>query len=231
MTDPQTASPSPRNLEGPIFVTGIIVWALVGLELILVYLASPAQARAVATGLVAELAGGREAGVPVALAAGADPWLVWLTSFLQDLGTAFLSFPIFLYLLHKYHDSDLYIMRRIRLVEEKAAEHRRYVTRWGPLGIGLFMLIPFLVNGPYVALVLGRLAGIRTRRLLAPVVVATIVTAGIWVLFFDQMLALLDGVHPQIGWIIAGFAVVAVLILAGVDFWKDHQRIRSDEEE
>ncbi len=225
MENPQ--SKIPRRLEGPIFIAGLAVWALVGLELILIYIASPDQARAVATGLVAELAGGREAGIPVAIAAGANPWLVWLTSVLQDLGTAFLSYPIFLYILHRFHESDRYLMRRIRLIEEKAAEHRKYVNRWGPLGLGIFMLLPFLVNGPYIALVLGRLAGLRTARMLAPVIIATIVTAAIWTFAFDQLIALLDGVHPQIGWILAGFAAAMVFILAGIDFWRDHKRVQN----
>ncbi len=227
MTTAPTPSP-PRTLERPIFIAGLAIWAVIGAGLILLRLASPLQARAVASGLVAELAGGREAGIPVALALGANPWFVWPTSFLQDLGTAFVSYPIFLYVLHRYHDSDRYVMRRIRLIEEKAEAHEGYVKRWGPVGIGLFMLVPFLVNGPYIALILGRLAGIRTRELLAPVIVATIVTAAIWTFFFDQLLALLLTVHPQIGWIIAGAAAAVVLSLAAIDFWRDHQRVRSD---
>lgn len=229
MTTSQTSTKSTaqqrrQHRELQLFAAGVAVWLLLGTGLLLLALASPAQARAVLSGLFAELAAGREAGIPVALAAGASPWFVWPTSVLQDLGTALVSYPIFLYLLHRYRDSDRYLMRRLRALQKKAAANRPFVRRWGPLGLGLFMLIPFLVNGPFVALIMGRLAGIRTGLMLGPVVVATVITAGMWTFFFDALISLLDAVHPQIGWIVAGVAVSVVAALALTDFLRERSR-------
>lgn len=236
-TTPTSTTPTPSepasqpHRELHLLAAGCILWLLLASGILLLALANPEQARAVTAGLVAELLGGREAGIPVGLAAGASPWFVWPVSAAQDMGTALLSYPVFLYLLHRYQDSDRYVMRRLRAMQRKAAEHEAFVHRWGPLGIGLFMLVPFLVNGPFIGLVLGRLTGIRTQHLLGPVVAATIITAGLWTFFFDALIQLLDVVHPHIGWILAGAAVGIVAVLGIVDFareWRTHRNASAD---
>lgn len=202
---------------------GIAVWLVLGMQFAALWIGWREQAIAMAIALPAELLTGREGGLPAGLAAGYHPLLAWETSVLQDLGTAFLAYPFFLHLIHKHADSDRYMMRRLRRIEAKAAEHQRYVHRWGPLGISLFMLIPFLVNGPFIALVLGRLGGIRTKYLLAPVIATTVIVAGAWTFFLDAMLSLLDRVHPHLGWWAAGLAAGVVLLLTAIDFWREHR--------
>lgn len=212
-----------------LFVAGLAVWAVLAAQLIVLSIVAPEQARGMAAGLGAELLTGREGGVPVGLAAGAHPLLVWQTSFLQDIGTALLGYPLFLWALHKHHDKDWYVMRRLRLIEAKAGEHERFVERWGPIGLGAFMLLPFLVNGPFIAMVIGRLAGIPTKRLLLPVIVATVVTAAAWVFFFDTMFGLLNAVDDRL---VTGLVVVAVsvVVLIGVvDFVRDHRAMKARE--
>lgn len=229
-TTPASPTPTPiKHRERELLIAGTLLWLALGTFIALVWLADAAQARALMAGLLAELAAGREAGIPVGLAAGASPWLVWPVSASQDLGTALLGYPVFLYLLHRFQDSDRYLMRRLRSIETKAAKNKAYIEKWGPIGVGLFMLIPFLVNGPYIALVLGRLAGIRTPRLIAPVVVATIVTAGLWTFFFDRLMALLENVHPDTGWYVAGGTATVVVTVGIADFIREtlHERNRS----
>jgi hypothetical protein len=116
---------------------------------------------------------------------------------------------------------------RIRRFEAAAERHEKYVRRWGPLGVFTFMLMPFLVNGPLVGLLVGRIAGIRTRHLLLPVVGATAVGAGAWTFFYDRMLGLARGLHPSLPrWVATG--TVGVIVLLGVvDLvrgWRAHRR-------
>lgn len=208
-----------------IFLAGVALWAALGLEFALLAVLAPEQAKALAAGVGTELAAGREAGVPVGLEQGAHPLLVWQASVTQDLATAFSSYPVFLWLLHRYHDSDRYVMRRLRRIEDAAADHEAYVERWGPIGIAVFMLLPFLVNGPFIGLVVGRLTGIHTRRLILPVVVATIVTAGLWTFFFDGLIRLAGTFLPAAGTWIAGLAVAIVVVLGVIDFVREHRQM------
>lgn len=213
-------------LERPLFTVGLAIWLFLAVQLALLATLWPEQGRAMAIGLSAELLTGREGGLPAALQAGYHPMLAWETSVLQDFGTAFLGYPVFLYALHRYYDRDVYLMRRLRRIEQKAAQHQGYVHRWGPLGIAVFMLIPFLVNGPFIGLVLGRLTGIHTRDLLAPVIVATIVVAGAWTFFVDAMLDVLEAVDPRLGWWAAALAVAVVVVLGIIDFAREHRHAR-----
>lgn len=207
-----------------LLVAGGFIWLALAMQFLLLVLFWPAQAGPMVIGLTAELLTGREGGLPAGLAAGYHPMLAWVTSFMQDLGTALLGYPVFLWLLHHYHDRDWYLMRRLRAIEAKAAAHQKYVERWGPFGIGAFMLVPFLVNGPFIGLIVGRIAGIPSRKLLGPVIIATIVTAAIWTFFIDQMLRLLESVDPRLGYVSAGLAVWVVLMLGIWDYMREGKK-------
>lgn len=219
-----------RPIEVQLIGFGLYCWSLLVALILALFLFDPLQARGLLAGVGAELISGREGGVPVGLAAGAHALFVWQGSFLQDFGTAFTGYPIFLYFLHKYHDKDWYIMRKLRRMEDAAQENETYVKRWGPMGIGAFMLVPFLVNGPFVGLVVGRMAGIRTQKLLPIVVGATIITAAAWTFAFDAMIQFADQFDPRFGYWIAGAAITVVLLLGVIDFIKEHNEIIDEEE-
>lgn len=216
---------SPRSL----IAVGLTCWVLIGGLFILLFLFD-ANPGAFAAGIGAELASGREGGIPVGLAAGAHPIMVWLGSFLQDLGTAFIGFPMFLWFIHKYHEKDWYLMRKLRRMEAKASSHQAFVDRWGPIGIGAFMMVPFLVNGPFVGLILGRISGIPTQKLLPVVVASTILTAALWTFFFDAMLNLVARVDSRLGLWFALGALGVVLLLGAIDFAKEHKALTDEEE-
>lgn len=214
------------RFEGRIWSAGLALIGFLVLEFLLIRVLWAEAFEALLVGLGAEIAAGREAGIPVAIAAGAPRVLVWQVSFTQDLAGAMFGFPIFLLLLERYHDRDNVLMRRVRRIEAAAERHRKAVHRWGPVGLGVFMLLPFLVNGPFIALILGRLAGMRRREVLWSVIAATILTAAAWTYFFDRMHALATRVDDRFGWVIAGVAVLVVVLLAVVDLIRDRRRPR-----
>ncbi len=227
------SQPITARIEGRIWLSGVALLLLLGLEFLLVFVLWPEKVQALVLGLIAEVLTGREGGIPVGIAAGAPRFLIWQVSFTQDIAGALFAYPLFLLLLHRYHDRNNALMRRVRLIEAAADRHQAYVHRWGPLGLAVFMLVPFLVNGPLVAMIVGRLAGMRTRDVLPPVVVATIIVAAAWTYFFDRMNRLATAVDPRLGWGIALVAVVVVVGLAGLDFLRDlraQRRIRMDGE-
>ncbi len=216
-----------RRGEGQLWFAGLLLWAIVIAEIVIAWLASPPAGRAMTYGVLAEVFTGRESGIPIALAAGVPRLIVFQISATQDIGSALLVYPLFLLAIHRWHEADNYFMRRLRNIEEIASRHSQYVHRWGPLGIAAFMLVPFLVNGPMVGLVLGRLAGIYTRHTLPAVIGATIIAAAAWTFAFDAMIRLGETVDPRAGWIIAGITVAIVLALAAIDYLRDARRQRA----
>jgi uncharacterized membrane protein len=208
-------------------VAGLVLLGSLVVQTLLIGVVDPHLARVLAGAAVTEAFAGREGGIPVGLAQGAPRILVFQYSAMQDLGTAFLVYPLFLRLIHRTGGEDGFFVGRIRRIEAAAERHEQYVRRWGPLGVFLFMLLPFLVNGPLVGLLAGRIAGIRTRHLLLPVIGATVVGAGAWTFFYDRMLGLARGLHPSLPrWVAA--ATVGVIVLLGVANlvrgWRTHRR-------
>lgn len=209
--------------ERVLFLVALLLLGLLVVETVLIALVSAELARAIVSAVATEVVAGREGGIPVALSGGVPPLIAFQYSVSQDLAWAFLVYPLFLRFIHRYRDHPNVFARRLRRIEDSALEHEAYVERWGPMGVFLFMLLPFLVNGPLVGLVLGRLGGIRTRNLLLPVVAASVVASGAWTFLYDRMFAFADAFDPRLGrWIALG--VVGVLVgIALVDLIRDRR--------
>lgn len=220
-----------RRGEGQIWFAGLMLWALLLVEVVAAWLADARVGRGMAIGIAAEIVFGREGGIPVALQGGVPRFLVFQTSATQDIASALVIYPLFLLALHHWHERDNYLMRRVRRIEAVAARHETYVHRWGPLGIAVFMLMPFVVNGPMVGLIVGRLAGIYTRHVLPAVVIATVISAAAWTFFFDAMIVFAERFDGRGGLYVVGFMVLVVLSLASVDYLRERrQRTLEDDE-
>jgi hypothetical protein len=103
------------------------------------------------------------------------------------------------------------VLDRMRRIQADADQHRGLVRKLGGFGIFLFMLVPFLVNGPLVGAVAGRLTGMRTVDLIVPVVAATVIAAVAWTYFYDQVLGLAGDMHPLLPPILTAIIVGLVL--------------------
>ena len=204
-----------RSNEGAIFLVGVATSLSLIAEMVVLWLASPVVARQILQGLVAELFLGREGGLPLALQSGAPSWLVAQISLTQDIAMVCLLYPAFLWTLHHYHDRDNAFMRRLRRIEAAADRHQAYVHRWGPFGLFLFMLVPFLVNGPVVGSVLGRLCGLRTRDLLLPVFAATAIASFAWTYGYSALFQAADLLDKRLQlWITLGVIAILILLVA-----------------
>lgn len=202
---------SSRIVSLRIVLVGAILLSAVFVELALVTYLWPGTGAALWQGLVVEMFTGREAGIPISLGGGAPAWAVAQISATQDLGVVCLAYPAFLWALHRFEHKDNFVMRRLRRLQAHAVKHRAFVHRWGPLGIFAFMLVPFLVNGPLLGAAMGRLAGIATRWLIAPVVGATILAALGWTYAYDTLFRFVADLDPRIPPILTA-AIVVLLV-------------------
>jgi uncharacterized membrane protein len=206
---------SSRALEIRIIVVGCVLLAAVLVELALATYIWPEAGQALWRGLVVEMFSGREAGIPLSLEGGAPPWVVAQVSAAQDIGVVCLAYPAFLWALHRYRDRDNFIMRRLRRLQAHAVKHRKFVHRWGPFGVFLFMLVPFLINGPLLGAAVGRVAGIATKWLILPVVAATVIAALAWTYAYDLVFSLIEGLDPRIPPVLT-LAIVGSLVAWGI---------------
>jgi uncharacterized membrane protein len=186
------------GLERFMFMAGATLLLAVVAEALAVTLLWPSTGGALWRALAVEVVVGREAAFPIALGGGVPAPLLVQVSATQDIGIFCILFPLFLRLMHRRGDSPGWLMTRLRKVQEAAQHHRGFANRWGPWGVFAFMLVPFLVNGPLVGGVMGRLAGIPTKSLLLPVAASTVVAAFAWTYLYDGMLRLAGDLHPAL---------------------------------
>lgn len=127
--------------------------------------------------MLAELVTGREAAIPLALAAGTPAWLVAATSIAQNLALAALLVPLARQSIGTL-GGDTFVARFMRALQETATQRlQRGRSTWG---LFAFMLVPFVANGPVLAGMIGNLAGLAPRRIVAAVVPAVVITATAW---------------------------------------------------
>lgn len=203
-----------RGLERFLLLLGVVLLAAVLAELILLTVAFPSQGMALWRAVAVEMVAGREAAIPIALGGGVPRWMVAQVSATQDIGVVCLAYPLFLRMMHHFRDRENWLMTRLRRIQKDADEHRGVVHRWGGFGIFLFMLVPFLVNGPLVGAIAGRLTGLNTRDLMLPVVAATVISAVAWTYFYDAVLRLAGDFHPLLPPILT--AVIVGLVIGSL---------------
>lgn len=220
-----------RNLEGRIIVAGTFLLGFVMFELIILSFADRAAAAAMWRGLAIEMVIGREAGIPASLSGGAPRWLVAQVSATQDLGVVCLAFPAFLWAVAYFRNrkrGEGWLMRRLLRLQRKALAHEKFTRRWGPLGVFVFMLVPFLVNGPLLGAIAGRVAGIKAKDLILPIVAATVVAALAWTYAYDAVFDAVGGIDPRIPPLATAAIVCALLSWSVIGEWREGRAAKAD---
>lgn len=200
-----------RGLEKLLLLGGAGLLGLVVVELTFLTVTSPETGLTMWRAVGIEMVLGREAAIPTALQSDAPRWLVAQVSATQDLGVFCLAYPLFLRLMARRQHRGGWLTVRLQRIQADAQKRRGIVRRLGGFGVFLFMLVPFLVNGPLVGGVAGRLAGLRTSDVLLPVVASTCIAAVAWTYFYDQVLGLAGDLHPALPYVLT-FAVVGLVL-------------------
>lgn len=166
-----------------VFRSGLLLALVTLLQLALALVMNPRSGTGLGAMMAAELVTGREAAVPLALAQGVPPWWIAAASITQNLALAALIVPAAMTAVEATEQGTGPMARFLRRTHAGADKSRhRASSAWG---IFVFMLIPFLANGPIIAGLLGRLIGVDARRLITAVVAAVIITATAWAWAFS----------------------------------------------
>ncbi|MHB1260126.1 MAG: small multi-drug export protein [Thermoplasmatota archaeon] len=176
------------------------------------YAVEPRWAAGLLAAMGAELVTGREAAIPLAVAAGVPPAWIAITSILQNLALAALLVPLAIQSLHVIDGRTGFAARFLRSLQATATRNLPQGRSAGALF--LFMIVPFIANGAVVAGLVGVLAGIAARRLVLAVVAAVIITATAWSFGYTWLAAALASVHPAIE--ILPVAVASLVLAAWI---------------
>lgn len=198
----------------PWLVVGAVLLAAATLQPLLAFLVEPAWAVGLAAAMAAELMTGREAAIPLAVAAGVPPAWIAVTSILQNLALAALIVPVAVRGAHAVEarrGAWGHFLHNLLAGASKQLHQGR--TAWALFG---FMLLPFLPNGAVIAGVIGSLAGIHARRLALVLASAVTITATAWSFGYAWLAGALASVHPALRLLPAVLACAAIIAWASL---------------
>lgn len=226
------------NPAGITFMIGVLLFVGLAAGLAAIFFVDSRTGANIWAVIVTEVFAGREVAIPIGLGLGVPVAIVWGVTAVQDLITTSWLYPLF-YLFRKRNlDKENFAGYFFARLEKTAEKHRPFVERWGAIGLFVFMLIPFAVNGPLIGAILGKLAGIRTRYILPTVVMATFTAVSLWTGLYVLARPSIEAFEGRFGghWIqllIVGILLVVLLQMAW-SFHRDarhYRRIRARREE
>lgn len=181
----------------------------------------PALAGALLAFMAVNLVFGREAAMALGSALNIPAWLMFLVNVVFSLGLGLL---VYLFMVRALEErSEGWVGRLAQRSREKAERHRGPIDRWGPWGIFLIMLVPFLAR-PYVGALAARLGGLDLRRMLVPVVAATVVMAAVLAYSISAIISLLVGLWEGFGLATAVVLAAIGLLVTGWFYSRKHKR-------
>ena len=215
LADP-TTTPNPLVRSLPIL--GVILTVLTVGGWLLLLSRSLNQALAVLAGIGTLFYGGKEAGLPVGIAAGADPIMMGFFIFFADAAATCFIYPPLHYAIRKWMERPDFLGRYLRHVRDRGLERRGLVTRHGTLGLFLFMLVPFAINGPLFGAILGRMMGLRAFQIVPTLLVAIGVTTIAWTIIYALGFSVAESINPALPKLITAAILLFVLLNTIVSF-------------
>lgn len=218
------ARSSSGRLVASLVGAGLLIAAGVATAWYLLWRRDPGQAAAVAPAIATLFYAGKEAGIPVGIAGGADPVVVGLFIFFADVAFALVAYALVHHVFASWSGQQSRVGRFVRRTQARAAEHEGFIHRYGTAGLFVFMLVPFAFNGPLVGAVLGRLVGLSASRILPTLVAAIGVTTAAWTTIYAFGLAFAARISPSAPTVIAATVVAFGVAMALLSWLRPRMR-------
>lgn len=191
---------------------------LYGAILLALFVFHPPLFRKMVTFLVLTVFSGREPAMLMAYQGSFPAPVAWVivTSIVNDLGALLVVVPLFWLALERLRQRPL-IGGLLLSLEKTAFEHRRFIDRWGLIGLVLFAWTPAYGGGILTAGILGVLARVPVKRLLVALSVAIVGIISFWgfVLRYASELLPSEGAWKLLPFFIVG-AFVSLSLVAGL---------------
>jgi len=193
---------------------------------------NPREAVAILTGLAALFYAGKEAGLPAGIALGVNPVRMGLFVFFADVAFALVVYPPVHYFLEPGRTHTRVYNWIFGPLHAQADRHRRFVQRYGRVGLFLLMLVPFAFNGPLLGAILGRIVGMRARQIMPTLVLAIAVTTVFWTTVYGLGLDYLSQLHPDLPLVVTGTVLAVLTAFAIVSYWRYQlRRLKAERDE
>lgn len=166
------------------------------------------DAWALLSAVAAQLVVGREGGIPIGLVGGASPWLVWQYSVMEDVVETLIGIGAAWWLLRP-HRPGTHAPGWFGHVQGSLAPRLAALGKWRAVGLFAFTLVPFMLNGPIIAAVAGRMSGLGTRATFLAIAGGSLFAGSLWTLASVGLTSLVPNAL-----LLAGAAILVAAVLA-----------------
>jgi uncharacterized membrane protein len=203
------------SVEWKILLAGLFLLALLVTALALSWFFFPQWYQSFAAVIAGAVLFGRGAGISVGFAADLSFWSVIFLNVLIETTIVLLFYPLFVFSWRSMLKAG-----RLRTLMERfgrdAQKYRPQIQRYGPIGLFLFVWIPFWMTGPMIGSFIGYLMGLRHLYTLSLVLLGTLLATICWAFFLSFLQNWASTIDPRAPWLIFGVIVLFVLIGAAV---------------
>lgn len=160
--------------------------------------------------------GGRAAGVGLCIAFDVNIFITILYNLFLEVLIVCISFALFLYSFNNQYFKFRFLQKAIKNSERNARKYEEVISKYGWIGIFLFVMIPLPVTGPVVGSFIAYFLCFSLTRNFLTVFSGTFFAIVLWSVFFDFLsdhMSKIQGVFAVIG------IVVLVYFLKHIRSW------------
>ncbi len=203
----ETTSRYLATAEGKIFAGGIALgaaWIVLLIVLSTTQLVVPKDLLAM---LATVMVAGRAGGISMGQEMGLPTWLIVVNATIADSLTVLFLYPLFVFSARNMVDKPL-VNQMLGPSIKNAEANRGKISRFGVIGLLLFVLFPLHMTGPLVGSIIGYFMGLNPYVNIAVVLTGTLIAVICWVAVFAQLASQLG----QWSGLIPAFVIIMALI-------------------
>jgi len=166
----------------------------------------PAMSRVLALVFAAHTFGGRAAGISLCTLNGVSVFWTILYNFYLEVLIVCFTYSLFVLSISnhiKLRGVKLFALR----LERKARKYKEKISKYGWIGLFLFVMTPLPVTGPVIGSIIGYLLKMKFVKNFSAILLGTLAAIVVWTLFFD----FLEQHLHVIRYVIAGIIVIILL--------------------
>lgn len=160
--------------------------------------------------------GGRAAGISTGVVKNVPQWLVVVMVFSVDMAIVFLFYPLFVYF-YRFGARKWGRNGTLSQTMREARKGRKWVGRFGLMGLVFFVWFPLYATGPLIGAIVGFFLRLRPWANLAAVGTGTMLATLSWLFVFDRFIEwmgeLAGSLVPLIPWVVLVTALIVYLVL------------------
>jgi uncharacterized membrane protein len=201
-----------RSTEGIIFLAGCLLFANTIVLLSFSKPVKPELMQKILSMIAVDFFSGHQGGIYYGIVAGIPLFYIVIISTLYNLIYMSILYPLITYFYERIIKMKI-VGSAVKSTRAIAQKNLSKVERYGALGVGVFIWLPFYMTGPLIGALLGYLIGLRTSMVLLVTVISTIASALSWSLLFEQIFRLIREMGKTIPAISVGIILAVAFYL------------------